>query len=60
MPSYDGELTLSAYPAQASRHQDRAVANAPAYLKECYRRDYLRTTVGAPARIFGDDFSLGD
>jgi hypothetical protein len=26
----------------------------------CYRRDYLRTTVGAPARIFGDDFSLGD
>jgi integrase len=27
---------------------------------ECYRRDYLRTTVGAPARIFGDDFSLGD
>ena len=26
----------------------------------CYRRDYLRTTVGMPARIFGDDFSLGD
>jgi len=26
----------------------------------CYRRDYLRTTVAMPARIFGDDFSLGD
>jgi EAL domain-containing protein (putative c-di-GMP-specific phosphodiesterase class I) len=26
----------------------------------CYRRDYLRTTVGMPARIFGDDFSLGE
>jgi hypothetical protein len=29
-------------------------------IDKCYRRDYLRTTVGAPARIFGDDFSLGD
>ena len=24
---------------------------------KCYRRDYLRTTVGAPARIFGDDLA---
>jgi len=25
----------------------------------CYRPEYLRTTVGIPARIFGDGFSFG-
>jgi hypothetical protein len=37
-----------------------ATASYPAPPVHCYRRDYLRTTVGMPARIFGDDFSLGD
>ena len=32
----------------------------PGEVAGCYRRDYLRTTVGMPARIFGDDFSLGE
>ena len=44
------------------RSQELASEMASRSAKEpsCYRRDYLRTTVGAPARIFGDDFSLGD
>ncbi len=28
--------------------------------RHCYRREYLRTTVGMAARIFGDGFSLGN
>jgi len=28
-------------------------------LTTCYRPEYLRTTVGIPARIFGDGFSFG-
>jgi hypothetical protein len=26
----------------------------------CYRRDYLRTTVGTSARVFGDGVSFGN
>jgi hypothetical protein len=29
-------------------------------LGRCYRRDYLRTTVGTSARLFGDGVSFGN
>lgn len=50
-------LTQQANVEQRSQVED---PRARGFVYSCYRRDYLRTTVGAPARIFGDDFSLGD
>ena len=57
----DADVKGDAYEGLLEKNAEDVKTGAGQYFTpRCYRRDYLRTTVGAPARIFGDDFSLGD
>ena len=54
--------TVSQRPSTPSNvvTRPRTTSLRPSDVSSCYRRDYLRTTVGTSARVFGDGVSFGN